>query len=453
MDPTTPFSPGKVLAGKYQIEHTLGSGGMGFVVAARHMHLGTGVAIKFLRPEACADAPTVTRFLREARAAARLQSEHVARVVDVATLDSGAPYIVMELLRGEDVAHAIARAGPLPVDRAVQFLLEASEAVAEAHALGIIHRDLKPANLFLATRPDGSSYVKVLDFGISKTLVSSEEAASAGAATATGAMFGTPYYMSPEQIRSARSVDARSDVWSLGATLYEMLTARKAFEAESLPAVFVLITNDPPTPPRAHRPDLPPTLEAALLASLEKDPARRVQSVAELAARIAPFAPAGAAGLVERVQRLAGGRREAPAMPSGAPPDDKAAQAATGRAWSGPKAPRSRERAVVAIAVAAVGTVLVASALLVPRWMARRHATSEAGPMATAVGPTQNPVPTPLPSAMPIPTPSPMSSASASPIPSAIPSPSASPGPTSRPRPARGQPSGARKDESSPTLE
>jgi serine/threonine-protein kinase len=392
--PATPFSEGEVLAGKYRVERVLGSGGMGYVVAARHLQLGTGVAIKFLRPEACTDAMTVARFLREARAAARLQSEHVARVIDVATLDSGAPYIVMELLRGEDLAQALARGGPLPVERAAQTMLEACEAVAEAHSLGIIHRDLKPANLFLATRADGSPYVKVLDFGISKTLPTSEGVVSAGAATATGALFGTPYYMSPEQIRSVRAVDARTDVWSLGATLYELLTGRKPFEAASVPAVFVVISSEPPAPPRAHRPDLPVALEAVVLACLEKDPARRVPSVAELARRLAPFAPSGSASLVERVQRLAQGRATGaavasvpPAAPGG--PVDKTVQAATGRAWSAPPASPARSR--LAISVAIGGSVLVvlavASAVAVPRMRERRSSgNATATATATATG-------------------------------------------------------------------
>lgn len=163
------FREGETIAGKYRVERTLGQGGMGVVVAARHLHLQQSVAIKFLRPELMGGGEAVERFQREARAAVRIQNEHVARVLDVGALDSGVPYIVMEYLDGVDLAAWIEKQGPVPARQAVDFVLQACEALAEAHSLGIVHRDLKPANLFCIRRPDGALFVKVLDFGISRS--------------------------------------------------------------------------------------------------------------------------------------------------------------------------------------------------------------------------------------------------------------------------------------------
>src|SRR3954454_18638740 len=215
------IAEGRVLAGKYRIERVLGRGGMGVVVAAHHIHLDEKVAIKFLLPEAVANAEVLGRFVREARAAVRIKSEHVARVSDVGTLEGGEPYMVMEYLEGSDLAEWLLQRGALPVEQAVEFLLQASEAIAEAHALGIVHRDLKPANLFVVRRADGLLSIKVLDFGISKV---TDASMAAGAATSTLALMGSPLYMSPEQMESARTADARSDIWSLGVILYELLT-------------------------------------------------------------------------------------------------------------------------------------------------------------------------------------------------------------------------------------
>src|SRR6187549_2799480 len=217
---------GELLAGKYRVEQVLGAGGMGYVVAAMHEQLGQRVAVKLLVPELCENEDSVTRFLREARAAVKIHSEHVARVLDVGELTNGSPYMVMEFLSGRDLAEELDLPGELEIEVAIDYVLQASEAVAEAHSLGLIHRDLKPANLFLTHRPDGSPLVKVLDFGISK--VSSPEAAQLSL-THTQAMMGSPLYMSPEQMRSSKDVDRRADIWSLGIILHELLAGDVPF--------------------------------------------------------------------------------------------------------------------------------------------------------------------------------------------------------------------------------
>lgn len=293
---------GDVIAGKYRIERVLGRGGMGIVVAAVHTSLGQRVAVKFALPAAARRPGASERFLREARAVAALRSEHVARVIDVGTLDTGLPYFVMEHLIGTDLGKLCLECGPLPVHEVVDHVLQACEAVAEAHAHSIVHRDLKPSNLFLAVGPGGGPSMKVLDFGISKNLEASDEAE--GKLTTTGMMLGSPCYMSPEQVRSAKDVDTRTDLWSLGVILYELLTTRLPFETASLSALFASIVTDPPTPPRAVRFDLPADLEAIILRCLEKSLDRRIQTVAELAEALQRFGTEQSRLSARRIARI-----------------------------------------------------------------------------------------------------------------------------------------------------
>lgn len=375
-DLASPVREGEILAEKYKIERVIGSGGMGVVVAAQHVLLGARVAIKFLLPDGCANPDIVERFQREARAAARFRSEHVVKVFDVATLPSGAPFIVMEYLHGGDLARALEARGRFDVADATEYVLEACDAVAEGHSIGIVHRDLKPANLFLAQRADGSPYVKVLDFGISKAMPNAVHASADGVATETGAAYGSPHYMSPEQIKSARSVDARTDVWALGVVLYELLSGKKPFEAETVPAVFVAIANDAPLPLRAHRAELPAALDAVVMACLEKDPSRRVGSVAELAQRLLPFAPTSVQPLVERIKRLASSGHALQSDPSGFEATMRAPgkpRGATARSWEGPvpDAAPSRSRRALPFALG-VGALLIAGAALVAPRLAQR---------------------------------------------------------------------------------
>jgi eukaryotic-like serine/threonine-protein kinase len=287
-----PLEVGGVIAGKYRVEQRLGSGGMGMVFAARHVELGQRVAIKVLHRRG--EAATA-RFLREARTCARLASDHISRVFDVGRLSDGAPYIVMEYLVGEDLGRVVAR-GPVAITDAVRYVLDACAALAEAHAAGIIHRDLKPANLFLTARSDGRPVVKVLDFGISKSTGGNHDGALPdGLLTSTGTMLGSPLYMSPEQIRARKDVDARTDIWSLGVILYELLAGRQPFRAPTLAAAAVTIAVESPVRLSQVRPELPTGLEAVVLRCLEKEPAARFQTIEALAAALRPLAVDGVA--------------------------------------------------------------------------------------------------------------------------------------------------------------
>ena len=275
-------------AGKFVVERVIGVGGMGVVVAAHHQHLEQTVAIKFLRRDAAKDEMAVSRFLREARAAIALQSEHVVRVMDAGRLDDGLPYLVMEYLSGLDLDQVLAQRGRLPLAEAVEYLLQAMEAVADAHAAGIVHRDLKPSNLFVTTRADGSPHVKVLDFGISKAF-DAARGAKQPSLTVTSMTLGSPLYMSPEQVRSSKTVDARTDVWALGVIAYELLAGVQPFEAETVTGLCAKIVADEPVPLRSIRPDVPAAFEAVVLKCLEKSPAARYQSVIRAGGGAAAF--------------------------------------------------------------------------------------------------------------------------------------------------------------------
>jgi serine/threonine-protein kinase len=273
---------GDVIAGKYQVLRQLGAGGMGVVLAARHLHLGQIVAVKVLHPARRADATTLARFRREAEAAVRLTSDHAGRVFDFGELPGGAPYIVLEYLDGCSLQTVLEQRGVLPIATAVEYVLQAIDAVMDAHSFGMIHRDIKPDNLFL-TRRGSRSCIKVLDFGVVKCGTLS------GSLTATGTTLGSPAYMSPEQMQGAHAVDARADIWSLGAVLYELVTGRLPFEAPSLTEVMDAVATAHPVPPRSLRPELPAEIERAILRCLSKGPSDRFSSVAELAAVLEPY--------------------------------------------------------------------------------------------------------------------------------------------------------------------
>ena len=354
----TPFQPGDILADKYRIESVLGVGGMGIVVSAIHLQLGQRFAIKLIIEQFARHPEAVGRFLREARAAVQIQSEHVARVSDVGTLPNDTPYMVMEYLEGADLGEVIESRGFLSQQEAVDYVLQATEAIAEAHSLGIVHRDLKPANLFLSRRKDGSPLVKVLDFGISKA---SNRDSSAAEMTATTSVMGSPQYMSPEQMRSTKNVDARTDIWALGLIVYELLSGKKPFDAETIPGLCAVIATEPPLPLATFRSDLPPGLSEAIERCLEKDPANRYQNVGELAKALLPYASRAGRTSVERIVGMmrASGLAE---TELNLPPSSHLAVSSEGASPTqatfantfGPKPPRSLPIAVIVAGAAIV---------------------------------------------------------------------------------------------------
>jgi len=258
---------------------------MGVVLGAVDLSLGRKVAIKFLSPQKAGRQGATERFAREARAAASLQSENVVRVFEVGTLLTGPSFIVMEHLEGADLAQTLDAQGPLPVEEAVDYVLQACEAIGEAHRRGIVHRDLKPQNLFLTRLPNGRACVKVLDFGISKAIE-----AQGPVITFVDMVMGTPLYMSPEQMRSLTSVDWRSDIYALGAILFELITASPIYDADTTAELAAMIALMPPVALRSRRPEAAAELEAAIARCVHKDPNGRFQDVAELAAALVPFA-------------------------------------------------------------------------------------------------------------------------------------------------------------------
>jgi serine/threonine-protein kinase len=392
----SPVNVGEVIGGKYRVERVLGIGGMGVVVAAIHLQLDQRVALKFLRAEARDNDEVVERFTREARAAAKISSEHVGRVMDVGRLDSGELFMVMEYLEGRDLSNVLLVEGRLSIPRAVEYVLQACEAIAEAHVHGIVHRDLKPANLFLAKRVDGTQIIKVLDFGISKiTQARAEDAAVTDPSlTNPTAVMGSPLYMSPEQMHSSVRVDARSDVWALGVILYEMVSGSTPFEAESIPLIHAAILHNAP-PPLKERgvSNAPARFEAILQKCLEKDAARRYQDVGELVNALAPLSPRQGRISVEKLARLKKAVRVSDRPPGGGPvvAPDPNAPSSTITAWGEDrKRATMRRTGLLVAALLVVGGVaaLVATGVLPPE---RRAAPVAA---ETASAPPAVPAPT-----------------------------------------------------------
>jgi serine/threonine-protein kinase len=290
---------GDVIAGKYTILRTIGEGGMGVVYEAMHVRLRQRLAIKVLRPEVGEKGEVLARFAREARITAQLRSIHSARVIDVDHLPNGLPYIVLEYLEGCDLEDELLAKGALPVAEAVDIVIQVADAMKEAHDLGIVHRDLKPANLFVC-RPGPRRIMKILDFGISRV-----ETGETRITLATSYV-GTPHYAAPEQLRDASGADARSDVWSLGVVLFELLTGVAPFNGSGH-EVIARVMVDPVPSPCDQRADLPPELGRVVLRALQRDPALRYQSMTELSTALAPFGPAErAADTVADLQRTRG---------------------------------------------------------------------------------------------------------------------------------------------------
>jgi serine/threonine-protein kinase len=438
-----------VLAGKYRVERVLGEGGMGVVVAAHHLQLDQKVALKFLLPAALTSPDSAARFLREARAVAKIRSEHVARVIDFGQLENGSPYIVMEYLEGSDLSAWVEQRGALPVAQAIDFVLQSCEAIADAHALGIIHRDLKPANLFCIQRSDGSLSIKVLDFGISKV---APGVASGHDITATNALMGSPAYMSPEQMMRSKGVDARADIWSLGVILFQLLTGRLPFPAQAVTELAIKVANEPAPPLRALRPDSPERLEQVVARCLEKDRAARFQTVGELAIALREFGSEHAARSVEHILgtlRNAGMMPGQPSQKDQQPPLQSPSPVAgktppTDASWGDTAAdsstPRRRTRRAATIAVMAAGALLVALLVAGAKRSSTQTSTAIISPGSVTMAATSSASPAPVAPATPprldLPDAAPTASLSAAvPTPSAVapPNPRASrPQPTTR---------------------
>jgi serine/threonine protein kinase len=378
---------GDILAGKYRVERVLGAGGMGVVVAAHHIPLDERVALKFLLPEAVGNSDAIARFTREARAAVKIKSEHVARIIDVGTLANGAPFIVMEYLDGGDLAAWLKQRGVLPIEQAVDFVLQACVAVADAHALGIVHRDLKPANLFCVRRSDGQLSIKVLDFGISKMIDRNRLASGPG--TRTAAVMGSPLYMSPEQMRSAKDVDAQTDLWALGVILFELMTGRAPFLGDTVTELAIKVAHEPAPAIRTFRPDVPIGLEAVVSRCLQKDRRQRYGNVAELAVALLEFGPKRARVSVERITGIlqsAGLSASALALPPSPQPG-----VAT-RTVPETVAPVGRTASTLTrgktAALSLVGVVAVSAAGGTALWFARRSAVLPSTTTAIRSSPT-----------------------------------------------------------------
>lgn len=274
------MNPGDVFLGKYRIERMIRHEPMACVVAARHLDAGDFWSIKFLLPHMLDRADLRERFLHEARTIAQLRSEHAPRVHHFGEAPTGVPYMVLEYLDGTDLAAMVRSRGPLPIEESATYLLQACDAIAEVHGIGIVHRCLKLSNLFLVQRPDGRPCVKVLDFAFSGRIGPREVDR-----THTGAVIGGPLYMAPEQVRMAKVIDPRMDIWAMGATLYKLTTAREAFEG-TIEDVIRKILQAEPLGPRQLRPDMSPEIEAVILRCLRKRPDERFQTIAELEAAL-----------------------------------------------------------------------------------------------------------------------------------------------------------------------
>ncbi len=361
-DSELPVLAGQVLDGKFRVERIIGEGAMGLVVEAYHLDLDERVALKFLRREARERPDIVTRFAREARAAAKIASDHVARVYDVGGTNGPSPFIVMEFLEGMDLDAVLAKDGPLKIPDAVELVIQACEGLTAAHSIGVIHRDMKPANLFRTERA-GACEVKIVDFGISKASVTGTFEDIDLASAQTTQIMGSPHYMSPEQIRSTKDVDARADIWSLGVVLYELLTGQTPFTATEVTGIIAQVLHDAPRSVRSLRPEIPPELEAVIDRCLQKDPARRFDSAAELAVALLPFAPKRARAVVERAigmrSRASGLSLPVDSLPPPAPstsrgPTPEGSRSTTGVAVSTARPLPARRSPVLWIALAVV---------------------------------------------------------------------------------------------------
>jgi eukaryotic-like serine/threonine-protein kinase len=380
--------PGDTVAGKYLLGRVLGMGGMGIVFLAEHRELEGQVALKFLSAEFATNPEAVSRFRREAQAAAKLRSDHVVRVFDVGIHDNGLPYMVMEYLEGGDLGGLLRESGPLPIELAADLLIQTCSAVAEAHRQGIVHRDLKPSNLFCVPRVDGGLTIKVVDFGISKR--TGVSASLEQGITVTGNVVGSPSYMSPEQMTSSNRIDHRTDIWSLGVVLYECLTGQLPFPATTYAEVCLKVHQEPPLPPSAHGVELPPALEAVIDRCLAKDPEQRYATVGELSAALSEFAPPSRRSSLQPATSLnvpgttgTGERSLGPRRASGRP----GRLTSTERGWAHSSPPFRGRRLPWILGASAVVSLCAVAWLFLPLGPATTGEASKLSTSAAATGP------------------------------------------------------------------
>ncbi len=356
------FAPGEIVGDKYLIDRVLGEGGLGVVVAATHLHLDQKVAIKYLRGGAPKDRTVTDRFLREARLAAQIRSEHVVRVFDVGTLADGTPYMVMEHLEGADLRKVLSEKGRPSLEQAVDWVLQACEALGDAHQQGIVHRDLKPENLFLAQLSSGREVLKILDFGISKLSEKYTSSSRVNVLTQAGDRLGTPLYMSPEQLEGDANVDGRTDMWAMGVVLYELCTGSMPFTGDSLPALCTSVLTKTPVSVTTLRPELPPELDLVILRCVAKARGDRYSNVAELAQELAPFASVAGQERVREILRTAVHTGESVRSPRFSSADlGRASMSGAFGASVAPSSPptQTRKMARVLVAVAVLGAFAI----------------------------------------------------------------------------------------------
>ncbi len=280
---------GIVLDGKYELIRKIGEGGMGSVYEANHKLIGRKLAVKFLHPQYASSEEVVTRFQREAQAAAQIGHENIIEVTDMGTDDDDSPYLVMEFLKGCDVKQLIEAEGVQPPKRAAHIMVQALSALQAAHDVGIIHRDLKPENIYLIEKGGNPDYVKLLDFGISK--FRALETDGVKGLTQTGTVLGTPHYMSPEQARGEQDLTPRSDIYAMGIILYQMLTGELPFDAPNYNALLIKILTEEPDPPNHLNPDIPEDLVQTIETAMARNPQDRFESCDDFRGHLIPFAP------------------------------------------------------------------------------------------------------------------------------------------------------------------
>lgn len=410
--------PGDIIAGKYRVDRILGQGGMGVVVSAMHIHLDERVAIKLLRPEGVGRSEAAERFMREARAAVKIKSQHVCKVFDVGIMADGRPYIVMEYLEGRDLGEELERNGPMPEADAVDYVLQACDALAEAHKRGIVHRDLKPSNLFLC-KNQKPAIIKLLDFGVSKIKGNALLPNTAPSLTAETALLGTPYYMSPEQIRSAKDVDERADVWALGVILYELISGRVPFDGETATAVLAAICGDKPKPLHEVCTYVSSDVSEIVGACLAKNLAERMPNVRELVRALAAVAPDKASTIDERLAGIqftgstadtlnSAGPARAPhnsepvSIRSGAPMSRDEMLIATVGGMVQTQPPPRKRSAVVAVSIAAAFVAAILAFVLLGR-ESHTLTTNVSPPPSTVLSTSTNDAPSATPSTAPAP--------------------------------------------------